>query len=75
VTTIFAAHDDPDVNRVWTWFVYQNALIAESRAVVLGATNSAALHGLRGQESQFIGWDRVEAAKFFDRQRDSLNSW
>lgn len=71
----FEAHDDPDLDRVWTWFEFQIALIAESRAAVLRSSGTLQLptnHGLRGHEAQFAGWTRNEVEQFFDNQRGQL---
>ena len=75
MTPPFEAHDDPDIDLVWTWFEFQIALIGESRASVLrdiGSRSSAAEQARRPHEAQFIGFSRREVVEFFDAQRGQL---
>jgi hypothetical protein len=58
VTKPFEAQDDPDINFVWSWFEYQMALVAESRAHVLRNTASDGAWPVtppRPHEAQSIG--------------------
>ncbi len=71
----FEAHDDLDIDFVWTWFEYQVALIAESRANVLRGVTSvlkAAEQAHRAHEARFIGCTPGEVEEFFDAQRGQL---
>ncbi len=75
MTLPFEAHDDPDIDRVWTWFEYQIALIGESRASVLRHFNpnpNVTGQALRPHEVQFTGFTLREVEDFFDTQRGQL---
>jgi len=62
VTLPFEAHDDPDIDSIWTWFEYQIAPFGESRARVLHGISSGsdtATQAVRAHEAQFIGFTRA----------------
>lgn len=74
MTLPFEAHDDPDIDHIWTWFEYQIALIDESRASVLRRirSDSNGAEAPRPHEARFIGFTLREVEEFFDTQRGQL---
>lgn len=71
----FEALGDPDIDIVWTWFEYQAALIAESRASVIRVISSVRKSAQQApglHEGRFVGCTPGEVEEFFDGQRGQL---
>jgi len=70
----FSSREDPDIDSVWVWFEFQNALIGESLAKILRFTSGVSVLGeaLHSHEKQFTGLTRSEIEEFFDAQRSQL---
>jgi hypothetical protein len=70
----FEAHDAPDIVLVWEWFQFQNELLAEGHAYILGSrtTVSAVAHRLRPYELRFKSLTPREISEFFFAQTTHL---
>lgn len=67
MTRFFKAHDDPDIDSVWRWFKFQNALIGEERRRILRMLDLGnPIVAERPHEKLLIDFTRSETNEFFD---------
>lgn len=75
MTHSFVPHDDPDIDFVWIWFEFQEALVGEERERVLRTLqpdSGTVVEARRAHETRFTGLIRREVEEFFDAQSAEL---